>query len=168
MNVQTNPYCENCPARILSKEGDFHENIGNIMSQVLFVLPRYDEVAIKDLFEIYNLATGKPFEENCNLTYAVKCTPKANYRVYDDAIIHCRSVYFSQWVQSFYEHTFVIGDSWKLICGEKPSDEHIAHTFNGRIFKLHFYNSLGIKYYSNTLFEAVKDKLIQDIRTYNI
>lgn len=93
MNVQTNPYCENCPARILSKEGDFHENIGNIMSQALFVLPRYDEVAIKDLFEIYNLATGKPFEENCNLTYAVKCTPKANYRVYDDAIIHCRSVF---------------------------------------------------------------------------
>lgn len=168
MNINNCAYCEGCPTRILSKEGDFHENIGNITSQVLFVLPRYDEEAIKDLKEIYSLATGKPFEENCNLTYAVRCTPRSTYATYNNAINYCRGIFYNYFIKHPCKHVFVIGDSWKLFHTDYPNIEHYTMTLNDTYCYLHFYNSLGIKYYDNTRFEAVKDRIIQDIRTLNL
>ncbi len=168
MDVNNCVYCERCPARILSKKGDYHDNIGNITSQVLFVLPRYDEEAIKDLKEIYSLATGKPFEENCNLTYAVRCTFDKKYNIKESAIKCCSDIYYRHWARYYYSHTFVIGDSYKLYYDDKPNVDNINFVYNNKRCFIHFYNSLGIKYYSYTKFEAIKDKLIQDIRTLNL
>ena len=59
-----NKTCENCPARLLNEDEVISNNIGNICSKVLYVFPRYDEEAIKDLKEIYSLATGKNLKKN--------------------------------------------------------------------------------------------------------
>lgn len=161
-------YCDGCPAKLLVGKGDVHKNIGNIASSNLFVLPKYDIEAINDLKEIYNQATGRLFEEHCNLTYAVRCTPKGTYNVFNDSFNRCKLNYYLDYSSGCYIHTFLFGTAWKLYYEDKPEQQHISFVYRNNYYYLHLYHSLKIKLFNSAVYEMMKDQLIQDIQTLNI
>lgn len=161
-------YCDGCPAKLLVGKGDNHKNIGNITSSSLFVLPKYDIEAINDLEEIYNQATGRLFEEHCNLTYAIRCTPKGTYDVFNDSIQHCKYNYFTDWLTHDYKHMFLFGSAWQLYYKDKPDQQHISFKYGNNYYYLHLYHSLKVKLFNSAIYEMMKDQLVQDIQTLNI
>lgn len=160
--------CNDCIYKLISKR-TYHKNIGNITSTSLFVLPKYDIEAINDLEEIYYQATNRLFEENCNLTYAIRCDGYSPYDVSNDSIERCRRNYFNDWTEGDYIHTFLFGDARKLYYyNSKPPVKHVAFIYNDAIRYLHYYPSLRIKQFNTAQFNILMDELIQDITTLNI
>lgn len=163
-----NKTCENCPARLLNENEVISNNIGNICSKVLYVFPRYDEEAIKDLKEIYSLATGKNFEEECYLTYAVRCNTSSKYNCWDDAVVKCSHLFFKDWVNTPYKHTILFGDAYKLFFRDKPDFTHHRINICGINHSIHLYGSLGIKHYNADKYKVLKDLLVKELSAYNI
>lgn len=158
---------ENCPAGVININKEIHNGIGTIFSNMCFVIPYYDDdVAINDIKEIYSKITGKSFNENCFITFAVKCNIRSQYKIFDNAVNYCRNNYNNEWIKFCPKYTFVFGNAYKLYFRYKPNNKIIPFVTPAKQHYLYFYSSLSIRHYDNVKYESIKSELTKDI--YNI
>lgn len=97
LNIKTHYDCTNCPLKLYANENDTVVfGVGNIMSNIMLVLPSYDTKANIDYYTILNILQdvykqlkGNNILEDCYITRSIKCFNKTDFNLEKDAIKSC-------------------------------------------------------------------------------
>lgn len=167
-NIKSSNTCSNCPYRIYCDDNEKVElGVGNIYSNMMFILPSYDTKAkigyntiLSLLSEIYKEVTGNDLFENAYITRLVKCNKNSEHDLYTSSVDYCRIYLKYEFVKLRPNKVVFFGDTYDLFTKGNGISNIVDITTNHRAKVEKAYNP-AVLYYDN---EELKDKLINRLK----
>lgn len=152
--------CSECPLRIYAKKDEnIILGIGNIITDIMIVLPSYDVKAqigyntlLKIVQDAYKDICGKELLEECYITRSIKCLNKTDFNLEKDAIKSCIT-------NLFYEVSRITPK--KVIIFDKQIYDFGLYNCNKGRFVVKTVISPGVMYYDN---QNLKDVFIKQFK----
>lgn len=157
--------CNKCPLKLYNDE--FYQGVGSrVNGSIIFILQKYDKEIINDIVNLYQTTTSKSFNENCYITFKVRCDTKNSlYDVYEAALHNCLYKLYKDIVPSNFKYYFVFGGYGYPIIGNGTKSRYEL------IYKRKVYNvfpSERIKYCDSDKYDSVLNDIKELIIKYNL
>ncbi len=158
-------YCEKCPLKLYNDS--FYQGVGNnVNGTIIFILQKYDKEIIDNIINLYQNTTGKSFDENCFITFKVRCDTKNSlYDVYEAAFHNCLYKLYNDIINKSFKYYFIFGGNGDPIIrnGTKSRYELIYKRIIYNVFP-----SERIKYCDNNKYDDILKEIKELILKYNL
>lgn len=133
LTVDTCIHCQKCISRMFNMGRKIEIGAGNIMSDIVIVLPRifnkeYKEQLMKDIKAIWLEITGCNILEQSYITYDIKCSRLNPYGVDKTANVCCNKILNEELSRVPYKYMLVLG---KAIYTVFPNTDHKKYITDG-------------------------------------
>lgn len=167
-HLETNLYiqkfnnCKDCPCRIYAKEDEkIMLGVGNICTDIIFVLPTYDinaKIGYKTLLtllqNVYKDITTLELLENTYVTRVIKCYKVTDFNLHDKALTCCINHLVYELCKLKPKKVVFIGDQFYHLA------DYLSNITKIDINNFYKTYNIGVLYYDN----EYKDKFIEQLK----